>query len=420
VAFRGSAAALLILLSACPGVGDEQAEDVVFRVAATTGLSPTPAGPSLQGSWASAIDLVYDTVGNHIDAQELRGRRVILRRKASSPYSAAQLAASFRYQGLVSARALGPDQLETVFVDEATARWSVDSLGAVFDVGPFQIESAKPGRVRLRRRGERAIDVIEIVEMAASDEWRKLMARELDVMSSAANLYRKQFAGMRSVRLLDIPATLSTALYFNVRDPTLRDAAIRRRIAAGLNHQAIARIAGGDATSAAPPVTGGAVGDVPLPSSLSLLLVQDESTMVLTASVLRHEFDRMGVAVEVQPVNLERLLSQIDGGRFQLLLLPLPNGPRRFGRFVTTPPGIPPLTGFSDPAYDAAVAASDLAKAQEILDRELPATVLFETRAFAAIDSRFCGDVTPSPISWRWMADLHLCDSGKGEGKSTP
>jgi ABC-type oligopeptide transport system substrate-binding subunit len=254
--------------------------------------------------------------------------------------------------------------------------------------------------------------------MAASDEWRKLMARELDVMSSSPNLYRKQFAGMGSVRLLDIPATISTALYFNVRDPLLADAAVRRRIAAGLNHQAIARIAGGDATSAAPPVTGGS-DDAPLPSSLSLLLVQDESTMLLTGSVLRHEFDRMGIAVDVQPVNLERLVAQIDGGHFQMLLLPLPNGPRRFGRFLSTPPGIPPLTGFANPEYDAAVAASDLAKAQEILDRELPATVLFEARSFAAIDSRFCGDVTPSPISWRWMADLHLCDSDKGEGKST-
>jgi hypothetical protein len=365
------------------------------------------------------MDLIYDPVGDHIEGHQIQGVRVIWRRKPSSPHSAEQLAASFRYQGLVSARALGPDQLETTFVDEATARSSVDPLHAVFDVGPFQIESAKPGRVRLRRRGERAIDVIEIVEMATSDEWRKLMARELDVMSSSPNLYRKQFAGMGSVRLLNIPATISTALYFNVRDPVLAGAAVRRRIAAGLNHQAIARIAGGDATSAAPPVTGGSA-DIPLPSSLSLLLVQDESTMVLTASVLRHEFDRMGIAVDVQPVKLERLVAQIDGGRFQMLLLPLPNGPRRFGRFVTTPPGLPPLTGFANPEYDAAVAASDLAKAQEILDEELPATVLFETRAFAAIDSRFCGDVTPSSISWRWMADLHLCDSGKGEGKSTP
>jgi hypothetical protein len=52
----------------------------------------------------------------------------------------------------------------------------------------------------------------------------------------------------------------------------------------------------------------------------------------------------------------------------------------------------------------------------------MPATLLYERRSFAAIDSRFCGDVTPSLTSWRWMAALHLCQNGgaEGEGVATP
>ena len=393
---------------------------MVFRVGATAGLSPTPAGAGLLGSWAAAIDLVYDSLGAHIQRQQVQGNRVILTRRSSSPYTAEQLAAAFRYQGLVSARALGPDQLEAIFTDEATARSSADPVNTVFDVGPYRVESVTPGRVRLRRRAELSIDVIEIVEMAAADEWRKLMARELDVMSSSPNLYREQFAGMASVRLLDIPASIWTALYFNVRDPELKEARVRRRIAAGLNRQAIARIAGGDATSAAAHATSSPPDDVALPPRLSLLVIQGDSTMLLAASVLLHELDRLGITVVVEPVKLEQLLARLDAGGYQMLLSPLPKGERRFTRFLSTPPGASPLTGFADPEYDAAVAAGDLAKAQAILDREIPVTALFESRSFAAIDSRFCGDVTPSPSSWRWMADLHLCDNEKGEGKTTP
>lgn len=421
MALRGTAAALVFLLAACGGSGGDHAEEIVFRVGAPAGLSELVPTES-QGSSASAIDLVFDFAESHVDGVRVEGNKVYLTRLSSSPYKAEELASSIWAQGLVSARALGTDRLEAVFESAASAKSSTEPFGLAFRLGPFRIESQERGRVRLTRRGNSAIDVIEIVEVSSSDEWRKFLARELDVMSSSPNLYRDEFAGMASVRLLDIPADTSAALYFNVRDPALTDAGVRRRIASALNRRAIASVATGDASSAVAPVAGGADEGVAMPARLTLHVFEGDSTLVLAASVLRHQLDRLHIAVDVAPVTLKEWLATLTKGRQQLALLPLPSGNRRYGRFLSPVPDDPSISGFTDPAYDAAVARGDTAAAQAILDRELPATALYERRSFAAIDSRFCGDVTPSDTSWRWMAALHLCqnDESEGGGVATP
>lgn len=420
MARRQTVAVILALFAACSGVGDRP-EEIVFRVGATAGLGPLVAGRELEGSSAAAADLVFEYLDQHIEEIRPDGARLRLERRSTSPYTAEQLAASFRSPGLVSASATGPGEIEAIFKDEASARLGADPANhAAFDLGPYRVESQQLGHARLRRRGPGAIDVIEIVQVSSADEWRKLMARELDVMSFSPDLYREQFTGMSSVRLLDIPAVIDATLYFNVRDPALASAAVRRRIAAGLNRPAVARVAGGDPASATAAPVGGPEEAVALPERLSLLVGQDDSTMLLAASVLRHQLDRLNIAVQIEPVPLDDLTSQVGAGRHQLVLGPLPSGPRRFGRFLSPDAGRPSMTGFADPAFDAAVAAADLDRAQAILDREMPATPLYQLRGFAAIDARFCGKVEPSVTSWRWMADLRPCEDGYGEGKDTP
>jgi Bacterial extracellular solute-binding proteins, family 5 Middle len=418
VALRGTAAAVLILFAACSGSGNDQ-EDVVFRVGATAGLPELVLRPEMRGSSAAAVDLVFDFAESHVATQRVEGRKVYLARRSNSPYSAEQLADSIRSQGLVSARALGPNRIEAVFEDETSAKAGTEPWGLAFDVGPFRIQSQEPGKVRLRRRGNSGIDVIEIVEVSSSDEWRRFLARELDVMSLSPSLYRDQFAGMGSVRLIDIPATTSAALYFNVRDPALAAASVRRQIASGLDRPAIARIAIGDASSAGPPITAPEA-EVAMPERLSLRVVKDDSTLLLAASVVKHELDGLGIAIDVVPVTLDELTSTSARGGHQLVLAPLAKGDRRYLRFLSPASDYPSSTGFADQEYDAAVERKDYVRAQAILDREVPATVLYEWRAFAAIDSRFCGNVTPSVMSWRWMADLHLCKNVEGEGNATP
>jgi hypothetical protein len=395
----------------------------VFRVGATVGLSGFVPG-EVGGSSAAAADLIYELGPEVIGGIQREGNRLFLQRRPGAPYTSEQLASSLRSYRLVSARAVGTERIEAVFADEATAA-KVSPWHLGFDLGRFKVESQSPGRVRLRQRGHSAIDVIEIVEVSASDEWRKLMARELDVMPSSPALFREEFAGMGSVRLVDIPATIIATLYFNARHATLVDARVRRRIATALNRAAIARVATGDASSAvasAPPSPAGE-DEVALPARLSLISLEGDSTMLLAASVIRHQLGKLGIAIDVVPLSWEEFNARVDRGDHELLLGPLPKEERRFRRFLSPDPTTPTFSGFADPEYDAAVGAGDLTRAQAILDREVPATPIYEVRNFAAIDSRFCGSVTPSTTSWRWMADLHPCqddEGGRGEEGATP
>jgi hypothetical protein len=411
----GAIAALLMLLAACGEAGDDRRDEVVFRVGATAGLSGFVPGDTLSGSSAAASDLIFDLDEDHIEKISRVGSTLLLTRRSSSPYTAEQLALSLRSQHLVSVRASGPDLIEAEFTDAADVeRHHLSYLG--FDLGPFAVESQEPGRVRLRRRGRSAIDVIDIVEVSASDEWRKLMARELDVMPASPAIFREQFAGMSSVRLLDIPPIRTATLYINVRSPALDKAAVRRRIAAALNRNAIARVATGSEASAirSPAITGDE--SVPLPARLSLLVLEGESATLLAASVMRHQLGQLDIAVDIEALPLDQLESQLESGRHQMVLGPLPKGESRFGGFLSPRPDAPSMSGFSDPAYDAAVSTGELARAQAILDREVPAIELYEVRTFAAIDSRFCGEVTPDNSSWRWMADLRPCEDGEEGG----
>jgi hypothetical protein len=385
---------------------------VVLRVGASLGLYRIVPG-DVDGSSALAADLIFEYAPEHILDARAEGAKVLLGRSPRSPFSTEELASSARYKGLVDARAVDSNHILINFQDAAAASQMVDAGDLGFDVGPFAIEVEQTGLTRLRRRSGTGIDVIEISQVSSADEWRKFLARELDVLPSSPSLYQDQFASLGSVRLLDIPPTASVALLFNVRDPGLDRASVRRRLAAGLHREAIARVVGGDPSSAAEDVTSND-GEGPLPERLSLLVAHDDSTTILASSVIRHQLDRLHVALDVVPVSLKELLARIDTGQYQLVLAQLPMGERYFERFLSPLPERPSLTYFADPTYDAAVAGKDFDRAQAILDRELPATVLYEWRTFAAMDKGFCAGTTPSATSWAWMAGIHRCgDSGE-------
>ena len=418
---RATTTALLLGLAACGGASDDPPEDVVvFRIGAAAGLPSLLPGPRLQGSSAAAAELVFEPREDFVSELRAEGARVMLTRRSSSRLTAKELASYARYDGLVTARAIDADHVELVLSDARSAAGLVQYGNVGFDIGPFEVESHGGGRARLRRRGKSAIDVIEIVEVSRADEWRKLMARELDAIPSTPNLYRSQFAGLASVRLIDIAPTNRATLYFNVNDPVLADRRVRHRIAASIDRPAIARVASGESSHAVPAIKSDPLDPGVLPSHLSLITVEGLSTHILAASVLRHQLDQFGIAVDVEPLNLQEVLKRIAEGRHQLVLTTLPVGDARFARFLSPNSDNASVSGFSDPEYDAAVAAGDLGRAQAILDREVPATSLYESYTFAAVDSRFCGDVRPKVSSWRWIANLRPCEGQQGKQEDKP
>jgi ABC-type transport system substrate-binding protein len=237
------------------------------------------------------------------------------------------------------------------------------------------------------------------------------MAHEIDVVPETASIYRDQFTGVSSVRALETPAKDTAALYFNVRASSLDSVDTRRRIAGAIHREAIAQLACGNANCASPPVEAHDTGN--LPARLELLVIDDLTTLGTAAKVLRHQLWPLGIEIIIQPVTTTTIVERMTAGRFDLALLPLSLGDHRFGFFLS--PGHPkglPMTGYANVEYDAAVDRGDLAAAQAILDRDVPVTRLFENRYFAAVDGRFCGDVTPTVGSWLWLSKLYPCEEG--------
>ena len=358
------------------------------------------------------MDLVYTVTDRYIESMRAEGTRVILVRRNGVPESTEDLVRALRGKELLSARALDADRIEAVFADAETATKVAQYAALGFDLGPFELETSSERLIRLVRRGQGAIDAIELVASTRADEWRRLMAHELDLVPDTASLYRGYFAQLASIRMLENPAADLAALYFNVRSPELDDVKVRRRIAAAINRSAVATLACGDPACASPPVVAESV-DAPVPARLTVLVPEGFSPLVTAAKVLRHELWRLGLELDITAIDVPAMVDRMVTGKFDVALLPLSTLNHRFGFFLS--PGHPkavPITGFANPAYDAAVDRGDLVVAQAILDRELPVTLLFEHRSFAAIDARFCGDVQPSTGSWLWVSQLYPCEEG--------
>ena len=358
------------------------------------------------------MDLVFDQLDPHIESYRPQGATVILVRRASARHSAAELAALLRGKELLSARAVDEKTIEARFADDRTAALVAQYAGLGFDLGPFQIEQQDENKISLVRRGDSRIDAIELIASSRSDEWRKLLAHELDVVPLAASVYRDEFAGMDSIRILDIPANDTAALYLNVRDPRLADVAVRRRIAGAIRRDAIARVACGSAGCALPADVGDS--DAQTPPRLEVLVPDDFTTFQTAGKVLWHQLFTIGLELTITRAPVNDIVSRMIAGKYELALMPLTTVEHWYSFFLS--PGHPkamPLTGLASAEYDAAVDRNDLAAAKEIVAREVPATRLFELRSFAAVDASFCGQVTPQASSWLWLSELYPCEEGR-------
>ncbi len=374
-----------------------------MRVSATAGLTSFLPDATPSGSSASAQELVFDPLTAFGTVSRVDGRKVTFKVRGD----AADLARRIRLRQLTSVDVTGPDELVLTLSDAKSATMVTNPAFSIVDTGPFKVDREEPGVVRLTRRSPGRLDAIEIVETSQQDEWRKLMARELDVIPAAASAFRKELDGIDSIRVFDIPATFDIALYFNVNDPELSDVAVRRKLASTVNREALAQLACGDERCAAAPVA--SPGDVPLPERLVLSVLETDASLSRTASALSYQLGERGVEVDLRSTTIAEVVAR----DFQITVMPLPRGAYRFLSFTSPEPGMASVTGFSSPDLDTAFARGDLDAAQRALDDLMPVTPLFENREFAAVDARFCGDVTPSASSWRWIADLVPCEGAE-------
>lgn len=409
---RRAAAAIAILIGCGgPRSSDEDGE-VVLRVSAVGGLSDLTPGLEVSGASAAAMDLVFALPDQYVESMTSVGSTVTMVRRANVSESTEELARALRGKELQSVRALDERRIEARCADEKTATLVAQYEAVGFDLGPFAVDTRGDATIRLVRREESpGIDVIELVESTRADEWRRLMAHEIDVVPETASVYRNYFEGLSSVRAVDTAVKDTAAMYFNVRAPGLDSADARRTIARTIHREAIATLACGVASCASPTKLPDA--HAKLPSRLELLVIDDLSTLRTAAKILRHQLWPLGVDVVIQPVTAAEIVERMTAGQFHIAVLPLSLGEHRFGFFLS--PGHPrglPMTGYANPEYDAAVERGDLETAQAILDRDVPVTRLFENRYFAAIDGRFCVHMKPTVGSLLWLSELYPCEEG--------
>ena len=173
----------------------------------------------------------------------------------------------------------------------------------------------------------------------------------------------------------------------------------------------MARVACGGTACASPTIVQSS--SAPTPARLEILIPTDFTTYLTVAKILKHQLFATGLDLSIQAAPVDQIVQRMIRGDFELAILPWTKGPHGYGFFLS--PGHPkslPMTGFASAEYDAAVDRGDLITAQSILDRGVPATRLFDDRSFAAVDARFCGDVTASASSWLWLSELYPCEEG--------
>jgi hypothetical protein len=402
-----SAAVVIWTIASGCGGSNSASDESVLKVAAPFGLSSfRDLNGRVGGSNTNAVDLLLDPIDRYAEIVRVEDRYVYIQPRPANRASVDDLVRTLRGPGVVGVRLGSQQQLIVELLDPESAQLLATGEGG-FAMGPYEFddENLDQGWIRLRSRGEAVIDFIELVEVDASEQWRRLHAHAIDVVpfSPAASL--DAYTGMSSIRTVDYPVTGYVALYFNTRHAELASAAVRRLMSTIIDRRAIATVACGAADcatdwSSREPVAAS------LPSALGILVLGSDSVAVDAARTLRLQLENAGVSVDLDRVDIETLSVRLNERRFDLLVAPLAGGNGSFRSFRKDSPFN--LGGWSHTEFEAAVERGDDPTALRILQDEVPATPLFWDRQFAAIDSAFCGG-KPVDASWRWLAEVSPC-----------
>jgi ABC-type oligopeptide transport system substrate-binding subunit len=246
--------------------------------------------------------------------------------------------------------------------------------------------------------------------MDTDEQWRRLFADDIDVIPIADSIHRQRFAGMESVRISWIPTRDYLGIFFNARAPELASPRVRRAIVRGIDRRAIAQIACGDAACADTLWSVDTAADerVQLPATLRAIYLASDYGAELAGRTLRHQLRALGIQLQLDGISIDEVMKELPAGSFHLGLFPM----NRSYLEIFTSDHVKNYTGYANPDFDRAVAAGDFAAADRILARDVPIYPLFELISFSAVDRKFCGPGPQTVNSWRWVADLYLCERG--------
>jgi hypothetical protein len=370
---------------------------------------------------AHLMALTYLPLGSHFRSVDVHGRTATLRRTADSNLSPGELAALFRHPALVSARPID-DGIE---VELADAGWtSVDFTleRPALDLGAYEQTEVSTDRLVLRRRrpgpGAATIEVRNVP--TEEEEWRRLLAHDVDLVPLVSPGHVRYLRQVSSVRITPFEQPGTAALLFQLHGRATSDRRLRQAISLSLHRSALAALVNGDPAAAAVAEDRerasallrelGANRDQPL--GIRLFVYEGSSDFAHAALILQEQLATTGVRLDITVMSLEALVAAVTSGDFDAILLYGSFEPPEWQRFVTGPPFIN-MTRYSEPEFDRAVARGDGAHARALLERDLPIVPLYTIPEAAAVDGAFCGGHPIRTQYMTWIGDVHRCAPGE-------
>lgn len=409
-------------LAGCANDGPErtgQSSSFTLRVSTHFDLVPMAPG-DLGGMTAQLQDLVYARLHEHFAVARGEGNFVRLTRLPESGADIHQLMDALDHPSLLSKRLVDARTIE-IELSDVNAATDTDR-GAMLNIGPYTPASYVKHRLVLRRRSMKKdrpqfIDVVNV--RTEEEEWRRFLARDVDLIPFVSPSSARHLATVPSVRLVPVPQMPDLVINFNMRRGGL-DLSLRRALSLALRREALADFAAGTKELAtespenlekARQILRDRTGD----GSISLRLIVHSGTneWQRTALAIQHQLSMVGVEVSIRTLSLAELPGVLYAGDYDLFVHVGDFSRRRLALLRSSDPGN--LTKYASDEFDRAFADGNLARCREIVRRDLPFTPLFRLPAYVVVDRNLCGIRPATPTDFSWLADVHPCAPGEVE-----
>lgn len=249
--------------------------------------------------------------------------------------------------------------------------------------GPFVVTHQDQSRLTLKRREPLAqhIDELELVSYKSPrDVFSAALRGEVNLLLMPSDGQLELLDGVGTLRFLRSPGLHSVVVLFNAERITLSE---RRALERSLSLPEIAAAYGPSCRPRAPSNAPGA--EAP-ERPLDIIHAEAFQGMRPMALALRRALGPNGGRVLTLPIN--EAYGRLTAGDFQLALVSSQTWPEELAlsRWVT---GVAENWGrYSNPAFDAAFAAGDFARAKAALEADPPVLFICDLERTAAVDAR--------------------------------
>jgi len=288
------------------------------------------------------------------------------------------------------------------------------------DIGPYRQASYSPERLVLARRSGHGMETIEIRDVGSEEEeWRRFLAREVDVVPEVRQSLIENLSDVPSVRLVSLERNPYTGLIFRVDHGPFADTRLRRVVSFSLRRRAIARAITGDEKAAATDPkedlteASRILGEIRNAPPFRVTFISLSSEDHRAAMIIEQQLLELGLHVVLDPEPLDKAADRVNKGDFDVLIISAGWTPAYYWRVQTGSPAN--VSAYSNAELDQAIEGGDNETAVGILSRDLPMTPLFVQRNVIAIDRRLCGVHPKNSSDMSWLADVHLCAQGETE-----